>query len=158
MKRYGRNLAISLGLLFFASAVAANAQCATSVPDEWFIHGDQTTVIQAAPILTRSVVETTAPAAVVGNTCLPASTCAPVATTTCAPVCTPFSGPHGIFGMLGQPMVTFSGNNPVVGPTIKLYGSPEQYLKAAAIQAAAYNASLTSAGNVITNSVLYSPF
>jgi hypothetical protein len=55
-------------------------------------------------------------------------------------------------------MVTFSGNNPVVGPTIKLYGSPEQYYKAAAIQAAAYNASLTPVGNVITNSVLYSPF
>jgi hypothetical protein len=152
MKRYGLNAAISLGVLFFASAASAYAECAVDVPNEWFIQGD-TQVIRTVP--TQSVV---AAPAVVTTGALPANTCAPIAAAACAPVCTRISGPHGIFGMLGQPMVTFSGNNPVVGPTIKLYGSPEQYLKAAAIQAAAYNASLTPIGNVITNSVLYSPF
>lgn len=155
MKRYGLNLAISLGLLFVATA-AANAQCATSVPDEWFIQGDSFEIVN--PVVAAPAVVTTTPAVstIAAPGCaLPANTCAPKVITTAA-ACVPFTGPHGIFGLLGQPMVTFCGNNPIVGSTLKLYGAPEQYFKAADLKKAAFlRTAVVPTSNVITNSVLY---
>jgi hypothetical protein len=151
MKRYGLNLAVSLGLLFFATA-AANAQCATSVPDEWFIQGDSFQVVNPVVTTAGPAVVTTTPVAVTTGV-LPANTCAPKVITTAA-ACVPFTGPHGIFGLQGQPMVTFCGNNPIVGSTLKLYGTPEQYFKAADLKKAAF----VPSGTLITNSVLYTEF